>query len=390
MLGHLVAGEVFLAVGLQLVDADAALARHHEELHRLAGLVVGHADGRAAGHLGMRHDHVLDLVRVDVEAGHDDQVLLAVDDAYIAIRVDHRDIAGLQPALGIQHLGRGIGALPVALHHLRALDAQLAGLAEAQIVAGLVDHLAQGRGHRNPDGPRLVVLARIDRHHRTGFGKAVPLADGAAGDLLPALGTRLLQGHAARDGQLQPGEVQAAECLAVAQGYEQGVETDEAVELPLGHLADHCRQVARVGDQHIVVAHQHHRHAVKGEGIDVVQRQRGDQHLATLVEVVGHQRLALQHVGDQVAVGEHGPLGHPGGAAGVLQHRHIAGLRLGLAQRPATATLQHLGELHRLWQVVGRYQLLHVTHHAVDQQAPQRRQQVADLGDDHPAHAGMR
>ena len=62
----------------------------------------------------------------------------------------------------------------------------------------------------------------------------------------------------------------------------------------------------------------------------MVERQGRDHDLLPLF----HQRLAilallrqagvhLLHIGHQVAVGQHRALGHPGGAAGVLQHGDI-------------------------------------------------------------------
>lgn len=199
-----------------------------------------------------------------------------------------------------------------------------------------------------------------------------------------------LQRHAAGEGQLQRGEVQLAEGFVVAQGDEQGVQADEAGELPLAEVLEHRRQVARVGDQDVVVAGEHHRHAMEGEGIDVVQRQRRDEDLAALVEVGAHQRLALQHVGHQVAVGQHGALGDPGGAAGVLQHGDVVGLRRGFLERLAGAPGQRVGQLGGLRQAVGRHHLLDVLDHEVDDEALQRRQDVADFGDDHLLDAGLR
>ena len=128
---------------------------------------------------------------------------------------------------------------------------------------------------------------------------------------------------------------------------------------------------------------------MKGERIDVVQRQRGDQYLAAFVEVGAHQRLALQHVGHQVTVGQHRPLGHAGGAAGVLQHRHVAAGRADVIDRLAVPLGQHGVELDRLGQVIGRDHFLHVLDDAVDQQALERRQQVGDFGDDHVFDGGL-
>ena len=128
---------------------------------------------------------------------------------------------------------------------------------------------------------------------------------------------------------------------------------------------------------------------MEGERVDVVQRQRGDENFTAFVQVRAHQRPALQHVGHQVAVGQHGTLGHASGAAGVLQHRHIVGLRVGLGYRLALAQCQRSVETHGLRQVVGRHHLLHVLDHAVDQHALDRRQQVGHFGDDDVPDLGL-
>ena len=47
----------------------------------------------------MHRDHALDLVRIHVEAGHQDHVLLAVDDRHEAALVHHADVAGREPAV---------------------------------------------------------------------------------------------------------------------------------------------------------------------------------------------------------------------------------------------------------------------------------------------------
>ena len=53
-------------------------------------LRVRHADHGAFQHAGMARDHFLDLVRIDVEAGDEDHVLLAVDDLGVAVRRSSR------------------------------------------------------------------------------------------------------------------------------------------------------------------------------------------------------------------------------------------------------------------------------------------------------------
>ena len=59
-----------------------------------------------------------DLQRVDL-----DQLLEAVDDEDVAVGVDVAEVAGVQPAVGVDHLGRRVRAVQVAGHRLRPADA---------------------------------------------------------------------------------------------------------------------------------------------------------------------------------------------------------------------------------------------------------------------------
>jgi hypothetical protein len=85
---------------------------------------------RAFQHAGAGGDHVLHLVGVDVEAADQHHVLLAVHDLEVAALVHHADVAGQEVAVGRHDLGGFVRALPVAGHDLRALDGDLAGLAQ--------------------------------------------------------------------------------------------------------------------------------------------------------------------------------------------------------------------------------------------------------------------
>src|ERR1700722_1715412 len=64
----LVAGEVFSGVGANLRFGQLRIATHHEQLDDLAGALVRHADRGGLEHAGHLADHVLDLVREDLEA----------------------------------------------------------------------------------------------------------------------------------------------------------------------------------------------------------------------------------------------------------------------------------------------------------------------------------
>ncbi|MNM90916.1 hypothetical protein D3C81_1031950 [compost metagenome] len=88
-------------------------------------------------------------------------------------------------------------------------------------------------------------------------------------------------------------------------------------------------------------------------------------------------------------MGQHRALGHARGAAGVLQHGDIIGLRVGFGHRLALAQGQSVVEAYSARQVVGRHHLLHVLDNAIDQHALERRQQVGHFGDDDVLDLGL-
>src|SRR5690606_31859071 len=317
-LGLLVAGEVDPAVALDRLGGQVRVLAHDHHLDRLARAFVRYPDGGDLEHAGHGGDHVLDLVRVYVEARDQDHVLLAVDDVEEALLVHLGHVAGVQPASRIDDLGGLLGAVPVAGHDLRAADTQLADLADRQSAAFLVLDTGVGGGDGQAD--RAVVVGQVhgvDAGGRRSLGQAVGLDQGDAGDLLPALGHRPLHRHAAAQGQVQAGEVHLVEAGGIEQTVEQGVDAGDGSEPDLAQLLDEALHVARVGDQVVQAAVLHEHQAVRGQREDVVQRQRGDYDFLARGGVVTQPARGLLHVRDQVAVGEHGNLGDAGGAAGV-------------------------------------------------------------------------
>src|SRR6185369_2837535 len=113
----LVAGQVLAAVLHDVAGGERGILLDDVQAHRLARLLVRHADRRALEHARMRRDDRLDLVRVHVEARHQDHVLLAVYDADEAALVHDADVAAHEIAVGRHHLRRLVGAVPVAGHH---------------------------------------------------------------------------------------------------------------------------------------------------------------------------------------------------------------------------------------------------------------------------------
>lgn len=86
------------------------------------------ADDRSLGHRRMLVEHFLDLAGIHVVTAADDQVFGPVDDVEIAVLVDAADVPGGQPTIGCDGGPGRLREVPVALHHVVALDLDLAGL----------------------------------------------------------------------------------------------------------------------------------------------------------------------------------------------------------------------------------------------------------------------
>lgn len=265
MPGDFVTGEVFAApvdegVGFELLTAFF----DDEDFHHFAAAFVRGGDAGGFGDGGVFHNDFFDFVRVHIEARDDDDVFFAVDDLQAAVFAQAGDVAAAEPAV----FGEGVfcvfGALPVAAHNLRAADPQFTGFVDLAFQILFVADGDVGGGHRQADA--AVEVALVDRHdadQRRGFGKAVALGDGAAGDALPAFGHRLLYGHAAADGDFQPGEVQIGKAGLVHQGVEQGVDASNRGKAPATQFTHKSGHVPGVGDQYIKAAEAQQGEAVR-------------------------------------------------------------------------------------------------------------------------------
>ncbi|BFO22469.1 hypothetical protein SHKM778_88570 [Streptomyces sp. KM77-8] len=130
----------------------------------LVAVLVADADDGGVGDPGVGEEQCLEFGGGDLEALVLDEFLHAVDDEEPAVLVNVADVAGVQPAVLVDHGGGGVGAAEVALHHLRAADEDLAGRADAEVLAGGVegDDAHLGAGDQLADGPgrRLPMASR--------------------------------------------------------------------------------------------------------------------------------------------------------------------------------------------------------------------------------------
>src|SRR6185437_6527703 len=125
----------------------------------LAEVVVRDPDHGHLGHRRVLVQDFLDLARVDVVAAPDDQVLFAVDDVEVAVFVDPGQVPAAEPAVG-DRLGGGLGLAQVALHHVGALDDDLADLSLRSRLSLVVDQAHLHALDRNTDRARLTGPVR--------------------------------------------------------------------------------------------------------------------------------------------------------------------------------------------------------------------------------------
>ena len=172
-----------------------------------------------------------------------------------------------------------------------------------------------------PDAAHALV-DRADRAGGRGLGEAVALDQRGAGQLLEALLHLDRQRRAARHADLERLEV---EPLRLGMLQDRGVERRHAGQegrlLGREVAHDHVDVGPRIEDQLVAVAHRAQHDS--RQRVDVEQRQHAHDLLGARRRVGRGPGLALAHRRDDAAVRQHGGLGQAGGAAGILQQRHL-------------------------------------------------------------------
>ena len=113
--------------------------QHHKRLHRLAPLLIRHPAAARVGDFGHGGKHRVDFGGVDVLAAGLDQLLGAAQQVAAPALVHRAEVAGAQPAVAQCGLTCLLVA-PVAEHHRRAAQAQLAFLAGGEVIALGIEH----------------------------------------------------------------------------------------------------------------------------------------------------------------------------------------------------------------------------------------------------------
>ena len=351
--------------------------RDGDEAEALAAASV--RDAREAELLdeGHRAQHMLDVVEVDVLAigGHHD-VLGPADEAQPALVVELAHVAGVQPALGIDDLCRGVVVAKVAGHDVGTPGKDLPDA----VVVWVEDlDLHTGNGLAHCAGLSAAWLGHRHGEHGARLGEAV-----AFRQVQPEAGEQLLgvlgKGSASADedpdvaakAAVDPPEEEApkVEASGLADGpvevhglvegkLDQGtlalhLVADPTLEdLPQRGHTDHagdaafleavaqavCGELVEVVD---AGAHGQGQQQAAGELKGVVQGQHAEQ---AVVLREREQRPEAGHHGTQVAMGEHDPLGVAGGTGGVEDAREGVGVEVCVWQAADSARCTGLSEI---------------------------------------------
>ena len=329
----------------QRADERALVAHHHAMLH-----------DRALGDLLLQRDGGDVLA-----AGGDNNVLDAAGDDDAALVINLGQIAGPEPAVGGERLGRFLGQIMVAAEHVRALDLQLALIGNTNRGAGsglahradhIVGHACGGeRGggfghavaldHRQSDA--VVEMRQIKRQRRSAASHVLDLRAQSATNR--AVDERLVLGAL---GDLGKRMLLARLLLAAPDARCLGGLQEQAT-LPAGaglvrggvvHLLEHTRHTQQVGRlkgtqirQQRLGVRQVADHAVVGgdggvldESREAVGQRQEEQQSRVIVENHLMQRLrGGDGNGHEVLVGQLRTLRVAGGARGIHDGGQVIG-----------------------------------------------------------------
>ncbi len=115
----------------------------------------------------------LDLFGIHIfSVGEHDHFLAPSGNEEIAAGIEVAEVAGVEPALA-QGFGRGLGPIPISLHHDRAADGNLTCWRRAILHRFRVHDLGFDARKRPPDRTKYYVPRKVDKGAARGFRQAV-------------------------------------------------------------------------------------------------------------------------------------------------------------------------------------------------------------------------
>ena len=162
-LGHLVVGQSLPAVVAQCLGIGSGFGNHESMAHFVEDR-VSDPDHRCDAHRRMILQTDLDLPGVGVVAAGLEHFGHPADDSEAAVRAHDHQVAGVEPALGVDGLGGRLGTVPVAGHNPVAPHLDLARFARLShaVVGGHYPELVAGDGYAH----------RVEDHVHIGAGRS--------------------------------------------------------------------------------------------------------------------------------------------------------------------------------------------------------------------------
>ena len=289
----------------------------------LAALAGGDTHGSHVEDAGHRAHRIFDLRGIDVEAGGVDHLLASV--RHVDKAVAHLDqVARAQPAVGGEHLRGLLVLIPVPGEDLRAGCDELADRAVLDVARGVlgVDDAHPRGGEGNTQRPARPRGGQGGTEEDRGcLGHAVAFDHEAPGRLLPLVGQRRRQGHRARQGEVDGGQVhvRALGCRQQALVHGGHAQEERAGESALGGQDQRSVELREHGDGR---PQAQGRQETDREAEGVEEGQDAVEDLGALVQD-RHPRDRLLDVGAQVGVRESRRLGHARRAARVDEQGNV-------------------------------------------------------------------
>ena len=205
------------------------------------------SDNRGLEHRRMLQKHLLHFAGIDVAPSADDEVLRAILEREITVRIETAHVAGMQPTVG-KRGGACFRVLPIPLHHRGAADEHFADRTRRQrnIVRTCDANLHAGL--RRADRPEPCIVAahhgigqHCARHGRDRHGRftlAVDLREPRTQRLERGLAVLDVHGTPAKDDAFEVIEPRARDGWMLDQPLDHGRSGEKARALPTSEQLD--------------------------------------------------------------------------------------------------------------------------------------------------------